>query len=47
MSFLNSDKGKNMMNLMREALGKTRKVEEKMQTRIYRYRVLQEDDIHG
>lgn len=38
--FLNSDKGRNIMNLMREALGKTRKVEERMDTRTYRYKVL-------
>lgn len=37
--FLESDKGKNVMNLMREVLGKTRKVEERMQNRTYRYRV--------
>lgn len=28
--FLESDKGKNLLNLVREALGKTRKVEERM-----------------
>lgn len=37
--FLEGDKGKNVMNLMREVLGKTRKVEERMQSRTYRYRV--------
>lgn len=37
--FLDSDKGRNMMNLMREVLGKTRKVEEYMTNRIYRYKV--------
>jgi len=37
--YLGSDKGKNMMNLMREVLGKTRKAEESMKDRIYRYRV--------
>ena len=37
--FLESDKGKNMMNLMREVLGKTRKVEERMENRTYRYKV--------
>lgn len=42
MVFLDSDKGKNMMNLMRETLGKTRKVEEKMSNRTYRNRVLDE-----
>lgn len=41
MSFLNSDKGKSMMNLIREALGKTRKVEEKMKNRTYRFKVLE------
>lgn len=40
-SFLDSDKGKNMMNLMREILGKTRKVEENMKTRTYRYKVFE------
>lgn len=41
-TFLQSEKGKNMMNLMREALGKTRKVEERMQTRRYYNRVMTE-----
>lgn len=40
-SFLESDKGKNMMNLMRDALGKTRKVEERMVNRSYRNKVLE------
>ena len=38
--FIKSDKGKNMMNLIRDALGKTRKVEERMEDRTYRYKVL-------
>ena len=38
--FIESDKGKQTMNLMREALGKTRKVESKMENRTYRYKVL-------
>lgn len=38
--FLESDKGKNLYNLVREALGKTRKVEERMETRTYVPRVL-------
>lgn len=38
--FLDSDKGRNMMNLLREALGKTRKAEEKMEHRVYHPRVL-------
>lgn len=37
--FLDSDKGRNMMNLIREVLGKTRKVEERMTNRTYRYKV--------
>lgn len=41
--FLDSDKGKNMMNLVREVLGKTRKVEERMEGRTYRYRVYSEE----
>ena len=39
-TFLESDKGKNMINLMREALGKTRKIETYMETRRYFNRVL-------
>ena len=38
--FLESDRGRNMLNLLREALGKTRKVEEHMKNRYYRPRVL-------
>lgn len=46
--FLDSDKGRNMMKSMRETLGKTRKVEERMKTRVYRYRVLDRgDDVIG
>lgn len=40
--FLESDRGKNLYNLLREALGKTRKVEERMETRVYTPRVLEE-----
>ncbi len=42
--FLDSDKGRDMMNLMRETLGKIRKVEERMKTRAYRYKVLEIGD---
>lgn len=41
--FLDTDKGKTLFNLMREVLGKTRKVEERMETRIYVPRVLNSD----
>lgn len=40
--FIESEKGKQTMNLMREALGKTRKVEKYMENRTYRYKVLSE-----
>lgn len=40
--FIESEKGKQTMNLMREALGKTRKVESKMENRTYRYKVLED-----
>lgn len=40
--FIDSEKGKQTMNLMREALGKTRKVEKYMENRTYRYKVLEE-----
>lgn len=39
-AFLASDKGRNMINLLTEALGKIRKVEERMESRTYRYKVL-------
>lgn len=42
-NFLESEKGKNMMNLMKDALGKTRKVEERMVNRTYRNKVLEPD----
>lgn len=42
-SFIESEKGKQTMNLMREALGKTRKAEQYMENRTYRYKVLEED----
>lgn len=41
--FLESDKGKNLFNLVREALGKTRKVEGRMETRTYIPRVLEQE----
>lgn len=40
--FLESDKGKSLLNLVREALGNTRKVEKRMETRTYIPRVLDE-----
>ena len=42
--FIESEKGKQIMNFMKEALGKTRKVENYMQTRTYRYKEL---DVEG
>lgn len=41
--FLESDKGKSLINLMREALGKTRRVEEQMASRKYVPRVLEDE----
>jgi hypothetical protein len=38
--FIESEKGKQTMNFMKEALGKTRKVESYMQNRTYRYKEL-------
>ena len=40
--FLDSDKGKTMMSLVREILGKTRHIEERMESRVYVHRVLDE-----
>lgn len=42
--FLDSDKGRQLYNLLREVLGKTRKVEDRMTTRRYVPRVLKEDE---
>ena len=44
--FIESEKGRQTMNLMKEALGKTRKVEKAMEHRVYRYRELN-DGIGG
>lgn len=41
--FLDSEKGKNMLNLLRETLGKTRKAEERMENRVYHPRVLSDE----
>ncbi len=41
-SFIESEKGKMLLNLLRETLGQTRKVEEKMENRVYIPRVLEE-----
>ena len=38
--YLNTDKGRQLSNLLKEALGKTRKAEEKMENRVYYPRVL-------
>lgn len=43
-TFLDSEKGRQTMNLMREALGKTRKIESYMQSRKYYHRVLIEGE---
>ena len=45
--FLNSDRGKDMMKLVREALGKTRKAEEKMEHKQYYPRVLTKNGYGG
>ena len=42
--FLESEKGKGMLNLVREVLGKTRKIEESMQYRVYVPRVMTEEE---
>lgn len=42
--FIETEKGGQMMNLMKETLGKIRKVEERMGTRTYRYKVLDTGD---
>lgn len=42
-NFLNTDRGRNLINLTNEVLGQTRKIEERMKTRTYRYKVLEEE----
>lgn len=39
-TFLQSDKGKNMVNLLKEALGKTRKVEDTQEIRTYKQKAI-------
>ena len=46
-TYLESENGKRMINLMKEALGKTRKVEENMDRRVYRFRVLDLENIQN
>ena len=41
--YLGTDKGKQLVNLLREVLGKTRRVEEQMKNRVYYPRVLGRD----
>ena len=42
--FLESDKGKNFLNLLREVLGNTRKAERRTEARVYIPRVLEESE---
>ena len=42
-NFLNTDRGRNLINLTNEVLGQTRKIEERMKTRTYRNKVLEEE----
>ena len=44
-TFLSSDKGRQLLNLLREVLGKTRKIEEYHSNRTYKPRVAKQ--IHG
>ena len=41
--YLESEKGRQLFNLLREVLGKTRKTEERMENRVYYPRVLQQE----
>lgn len=43
--FLESDKGSQMLKLVREVLGKTRQAEKRMGNRVYKYRVIEDEDI--
>lgn len=39
-NYLDSDRGRQATNLLKEVLGKTRRVEENMKTRTYRYKII-------
>lgn len=39
-NYLDSDRGRQAINLLKEVLGKTRRVEENMKTRTYRYKII-------
>ena len=43
--YLDSEKGKQLFNLLREVLGKTRKVEDRMENRVYYPRILDKEPI--
>lgn len=43
--FIDSGKGRQMINLTKEVLGKTRKVEQRMVDRAYRYRIFSNDTV--
>lgn len=45
--YLASEKGRQLFNLLREVLGKTRKAEEKMENRVYFPRVLNREPLCG
>ena len=45
--WLDTDKGKQLTNMLNEVLGQTRKVENKLKDRIYYHRVLQENPIRS
>lgn len=44
MDYLTSEKGKTMLNLLKEVLGKTRKAEERHEKRVYANRRLEEEE---
>lgn len=43
--FFETERGNQLLNLMREVLGRTRKVEERMETRKYRNRILEANEL--
>lgn len=42
--YMKSERGRQLLNLLREVLGKTRRIENRMQTRVYHPRVLSDDE---
>lgn len=43
--YFNSDKGKNTLNVLKSTLGSVRKIEKSKVNRVYRFKILEKDDL--